>query len=321
MNNFAGESLKAPNRRGHRARSIPPRLPASRTNEVAAALRLLLVENCIHDELEIINQLHCGGFEVSHKRVETMADFQAALNEKAWDLILCDYYLCGSERLTLLQLCQKRGLDIPFIIVSAAMGEDLAVEVLKAGANDYVMKQNLSRLVPAINRELRAAQERQIRRRTEAAQAYLASVVESCHDAIIGQTIDGTVVTWNHGAERLYGYSASEMIGRSASVLIPWYRPEAFDNALEALNRGEPVENSATIRIRKDGSEVEVSVSVSPVKDAAGRIIGASTVARDMTRWKQEENERLDLIQELTSALAMQSVVGVTRGKVELPKS
>jgi PAS domain S-box-containing protein len=298
MNNIVTKMRKAP------AGRKPTRGLGIRAPGVAGALRVLLVENCVHDELALINELHCGGFEVSHERVESIQQFGAALNGQAWDVIICDYCLCGLGRNSMLQLCQELNLDIPFIVVSAAMGEEIAVDVLKAGANDYVMKQNLSRLVPAIKRELGAAREREIRRRTEAAQAYLASVVDSCHDAIVGQTTDGTIVTWNRGAERLYGYSASEMIGHSASILVPWYRPDAFNQTLEALGRGEQIENGSTVRIRKDGSEVEVSVSVSPVKDASGQVIGTSTVARDITQWKQEENERLGLIQELTTALA-----------------
>ena len=184
------------------------------------------------------------------------------------------------------------------------MGEDHAVEIIKAGAHEYVLKDNLDRLVPAVNRELRAAQERAIRRQTEAPQAYLASVVESCNDAIIGKTLDGTILSWNAGAERLYGYGASEMIGRSVSLLIPAYRPDELHEMMEKLSRGERVEAFETVRIRKDGSAVEVSLTISPIKDASGRIIGASSVAGDITLRKQQENERLGLIQELTAALA-----------------
>jgi two-component system sensor histidine kinase VicK len=306
MNNPA-QKLKqfAPKTCGRAAKSALQRFPGAKTRSMPEKLRLLLVENSIHDELSIVNELHCGGFEVSHARVETTSDFQKELKEKPWDVIICDYCLRDSDGVTMLQLYLQLGLDIPFIMVSAEAGEDLAVDALKAGANDYVMKQNLSRLVPAINRELQAVHERQIRRRTETTQAYLASVVESCNDAIIGETLDGTVVAWNNGAERLYGYTAAEMIGRSVSVLIPWYRPEASHETLEGFNWGEQVDNFVTARIRKDGSAVEVSLSISPIKDVVGRIIGASTVARDITLWKQEENERLSLIQDLTCALAI----------------
>lgn len=288
------------------ANSFSQRSPRPCNQGLAEKLRLLLVENSIHDELSIVNELHCGGFEVSHERVETTGEFQSALKAKPWDLILCDYCPRGSDGVTMLKLYQQAGPDIPFIMVSSTIGEDFAVEALKAGANDYVMKQNLSRLVPAVKRELRLAQERQIRRRTEATQAYLASVVESCNDAIIGETLDGTVVSWNRGAERLYGYTASEMMGCSVSALIPPYRPEALLETFGRLRQGEQVENMVTVRTRKDGSAVEVSLSISPIKDQGGRLIGVSTVARDITLWKQEENEHLSLIQDLTSALAVE---------------
>ena len=216
-------------------------------------------------------------------------------------LRLLDAALTGSAALA---IYRQKGLDIPFISVSGTVGEETVAEMMKAGAHDYVMKSNLARLVPAVKRELRAAQERRERRQTEAVTAYLASIVQSCDDAIIGKTLDGTVVSWNPGAERIYGYSAAEMIGRSVSVLIPSYRPEELPEIYETIRRGEGVDGLETVRIRKDGTPVEVSLTISPIKDADGRAVGASTVARDITPRKQEENERLGLIKDLTSALA-----------------
>ena len=112
------------------------------------------------------------------------------------------------------------------------------------------------------------------------------------------------MVSWNPAAERLYGYTAREMIGRSISVLFPPYRPEELSDLLEQIKRGQKVECLETVRLRKDGAAVEVSLTISPIKDAEGRIIGASTVARDITERKQEETERLGLINDLTAALA-----------------
>ena len=267
------QKRNSPNDCKRQAKGSSPKRQCMSTIAKAEPLRLLLVDNSVHDELSIINELHCGGFEVSHKRVEGPEDFRMELGRQTWDLIICDYCLRESDGATVLELHQQSGLDIPFIMVSATIGEDLAVEALKAGANEYVMKQNLTRLVPAINRELRAAQERQIRRRTESAQAYLASVVQSCNDAIIGETLDGITVAWNRGAERLYGYAASEMIGRPVSILTPRYRPESTYDCLEAFSPGKPVQDLVTVHIRKDGSEVEVALSISPIKDAAERII------------------------------------------------
>ena len=143
---------------------------------------------------------------------------QAALDVHDWDLIICDYSMPHFAGPAALAIYQQKGLDIPFISVSGTVGEETVAEMMKAGAHDYVMKSHLARLVPAVKRELRAAQERRDRRQAEAVLAYLASIVESCDDAIIGKTLDGTVVSWNTGAERLYGYSAAEMIGRSISA-------------------------------------------------------------------------------------------------------
>jgi PAS domain S-box-containing protein len=229
---------------------------------------------------------------------------QAALEVSNWDLILSDYLMPQFGGVAALALYKQSGQDMPFIIVSGAMGEEIAVEMLKSGAHDYVIKDNLSRLVPAVIQELRAAQDRRIRRQTAATAAYLASLVESCEEAIIGQTLDGTVVSWNVGAERLFGYPSAEMLGRSIQVLIPSYRPQEWPEMAEKLKNGEYIEGVETVRVRKDGSAVEVSLTVSPIRDANGRIIGASNVARDITQRKRDEGERLALIQDLTSALA-----------------
>ncbi len=268
------------------------------------SLRVLMVEDCAEDALLLAAELKRGGFDPVFERVETAAAMQAALEVHEWDLIICDYAMPHFSGPEALALYQQKNLDTPFISVSGAVGEETVAEMIKAGAHDFVMKGNLGRLVPAAKRELRAAQERRDRRQTEAASAYLASIVQFCDDAIIGKTLDGTVVSWNAGAERLYGYSAAEMIGRSISVLIPPYRPGELPDLFDAIKRGEAVDGLETVRLRKDGTAVEVSLTISPLKDAGGRIIGASTVARDITLRKQEESERLGLIKDLTAALA-----------------
>jgi PAS domain S-box-containing protein len=268
------------------------------------SLRVLIVEDSAEDTLLVTTELKRGGLDLVFERVETAASMQAALEVHNWDLIICDYsmpHFTGPEALA---LYQQKGGDIPFISVSGTVGEETVAEMIKAGAHDYVMKGNLGRLLPAVKRELRAAQERRDRRQTEAVSAYLASIVQFCDDAIISKTLDGTVVSWNTGAERLYGYSAAEMVGRSISVLIPPYRPEELPEIYDALKRGEGVDGLETVRIRKDGTAVEVSLTISPIKDAGGQVVGASTVTRDITRRKQEDNERLSLIQDLTAALA-----------------
>jgi PAS domain S-box-containing protein len=121
--------------------------------------------------------------------------------------------------------------------------------------------------------------------------AFLAAIVDSSGDAIIGETIEGTIVSWNSGAERLYGYSAAEMVGRSISALIPPDRPEELQEILDTIRRGELVDHYETVRVRKDSTQVHVSITVSPITDASGTVVGASSIGRDITRRKRAEAE------------------------------
>src|SRR5438132_3378278 len=202
-------------------------------------LRVLVVEDSEDDTLLMMRELRRSGFEPVSERVETAGAMGAAFERCSWDLVISDYALPKFSGAAALSLFQDRRLDIPFIIVSGALGEERAVEMMKAGAHDYVLKHNLARLPEAVKRELRAAQERRARRQNEATMAYLASIVASCQDAIVGETLDGTVVSWNGGAEALYGYSAEEMIGRSIAILIPPNRPQDLPDLFEKLKQGQ----------------------------------------------------------------------------------
>jgi len=271
---------------------------------MSTLLRLLIVEDSEDDALLLVRELERGGYEALFERVQTPAQMAAALDAQSWDLVVSDYSMPQFSGSAALALCQRRKLDVPFIIVSGRIGEEIAVEMMRAGAHDYVMKDDLARLVPAVERELRAAQEREIHRRAEAARAHLASIVETCEDAIISNTLDGTILSWNAGAERTYGYSADEMIGRSISLLIPSARRGELLEIRESIERGERMERIETIRLRKDGRPIDISTTVSPLKDAEGRVRGASIVDRDTTQRRLQELERLKLITELTDALA-----------------
>ena len=128
------------------------------------------------------------------------------------------------------------------------------------------------------------------RRRAEEARHQLAAIVESSDDAIIGKTLEGVILSWNAGAERIYGYPAGEVVGRPISLLMPPDRMDEGPKILGRIKRGEPVEHYETVRMRKDGSRIDVALTVSPIRDAAGKTVGASAIARDITRQKQAEN-------------------------------
>src|SRR5207302_4160277 len=118
----------------------------------------------------------------------------------------------------------------------------------------------------------------------------LAAIVESSTDAIVSKNLDGIITTWNQGAERISGYTAAEVVGQPISIVIPPDRLSEESESLERLKRGERTEHFETVRRRKDGTLVDVSLTVSPVKDSHGQIIGASKIARDITERKRSED-------------------------------
>ncbi len=128
-----------------------------------------------------------------------------------------------------------------------------------------------------------------LRKQGEEARQRLAAIVDSSADAIIGETLGGRITSWNRGAERLYGYAAEEILGLSATRLVPRDRSEEHAKLLQRLKRGEPVEDVETVRLRKDGSPVDVSLTLSPIRDATGWLIGTSAIARDIAERKQAQ--------------------------------
>ncbi len=129
------------------------------------------------------------------------------------------------------------------------------------------------------------------RKRAEETNILLASIVESSDDAIIGKTLDGIVTSWNHGAERIYLYAAAEVVGRSISLLTPPDKLEELSEILNKIKQGQRVEHLETLRVRKDGQLTNISLTISPIKGADGRVIGVSTISRDITNQKRAETE------------------------------
>ncbi|MRR52628.1 MAG: PAS domain S-box protein, partial [Rhodocyclaceae bacterium] len=127
------------------------------------------------------------------------------------------------------------------------------------------------------------------RKRAEEAKAKLAAIVESSDDAIISKTLGGVILTWNRGAERIFGYAAEDVIGRSILLLIPRELQDEEKQILQSICRGEHVDHYETVRIARDGRRIDVSLTVSPIKDAAGQIVGASKIARDITERKRAQ--------------------------------
>ena len=159
------------------------------------------------------------------------------------------------------------------------------------------------------------------RERAEKSSRGLAAIVESSDDAILSKTLEGTITSWNEGAERLYGYRAEEVLGKPVSILVPPEVPREVPEILEKIGRGQKVEHFDTVRVTKDGRRLNVSLSVSPLRDGAGNVVGASAIARDLTERKRVEEELRRTLKELADmkfALDESAIVAITNQRGEI---
>jgi PAS domain S-box-containing protein len=189
--------------------------------------------------------------------------------------------------------------DLPILVVARPGAESTVVtQSMDLLGNVTVLERptRVASLVSAVRTALRARQRQyQIRddladrERAVATQALLAAIVASSDDAILSTTLDGKILTWNVGAERLFGYSAEEAIGRSITILAPPERGDEPRRLLECLRRGQRVQHYETVRVAKGGQDLEVSLTMSPIVDVSGRILGASKLVRDVSQSKRAE--------------------------------
>jgi PAS domain S-box-containing protein len=238
--------------------------------------------------------------EVTH--VQTRAEFLAALENVDIDLILADYKLPSFDGLSALQLTLSARPDVPFIFVSGTIGEDAAIEALKIGATDYVLKTRLSRLVPSVERALREARERAERKRAEEMLREQANLLNLTHDAIFVRDMNGVITYWNRGAEALYGWTAEQAEGKIARELLKTVSPVPRDCIMaELLSSGRW--DGELGRTKRDGTQVVVASRWSLQRDARSTPVAAMETDNDITERKRAEEER-ERLRQLEADLA-----------------
>jgi len=266
-------------------------------------LNILQVEDSESDAALIVRLLENSGYDVHSERVETAPQMRAALGTRVWNAIIADYHLPQFDAPSALAVLRWSGLDIPFIVVSGAVGEDRAVAMMKAGAHDYLMKDNLLRLVPAVEREIQEAavrRERQLadealraaRQETERSHQLLDAVFTAQTDAVVVCNTQGIVLRSNPAASATLGFDPSGM--SAAAILEKLQIPDASCACHRAL-AGETV-----VGLEQPGANRTFEVSASPMRDAGGEVIGAATIVRDITEKKRAE-QRLEHARKLES--------------------
>jgi len=183
-------------------------------------LRILHLEDDPADAELIRVKLKAMDIACAIERVETKADFLARLEQQCFDLIISDYTLPGFDGRSALKIARQKCPEVPFIFVSGTIGEEVAVDSLKQGATDYVLKDRLSRLVASVQRAMREAQERAERRQAEMKVREQAALLDQATDAIFVRDLEQRITYWNKGAERVYGWTAHEALGRRAAELL-----------------------------------------------------------------------------------------------------
>ena len=271
---------------------------------MSQSLKLLQVEDSETDADFIVRALEKNGFVVQHTRVEDSAGMSAALGAGDWDVITADYNLPSFNAPEALAVLQTTGRDIPFIVVSGAIGEDLAVAMMKAGANDYVLKSNLARLAPAVERELRDARARWDRKQAEDALRQSQELFRIAFEgSAIGMALvsnDGRLSSVNGALCEMLGYSREDLVGQYLQKIT---HPE--DREAEAVvagpTTGEPAHIGVEKRyIRKNGDVILAQVHSAVLHDRTGAAAGSITQIQDITGRRLAE-ERLRQAQKLES--------------------
>jgi len=273
-------------------------------------LRVLLVEDSEADARLIVLELQQSGYDPKVERFYTPETFRAALTRKHWDIVIADYFMPLFDGLDALAMVKESGLDLPFIIVSGVIGEDVAVTAMKSGAHDYVMKDRLTRLGPAVQRALQEAEGRRARRRAEEEVARLVAVIEQAAECIVITDLGGKITYVNPFFERLTGYSVAESLGQNPRILQSGYHDQAFYQELWDTIASGNTWTGTFVNKRKDGSLYHEAATIFPIKDVTGKTINYAAVKRDITERKRMEealrqrNRELALINQVSQALS-----------------
>jgi len=227
------------------------------------------------------------------ERVDTRDEFIAALDGQKFDLILADYSLPMFDGLSALSYVKEHYPEIPFILISGTLGEELAIDSLKLGATDYVIKQRLSRLVPSVKRALKEVDDRNERRQTEAQLMRLASVVEQASESIVIVDLKGNIEYVNPNFERLTGYTAADVLGKNPRILKSGVQPDSFYQELWQKISSGKTWFGVFLNKRKDGAPFYEDAVIFPIKNQQGIIINYAAVKRDITSEKLLEEQLL----------------------------
>ncbi len=261
-------------------------------------LSALIVEDSVSDAGLVVRQLERGGFAVSHERVDSTEAMRAALQKQDWDIVLSDFNIPGFGAGQALDVLHQSGHDIPCIVISGVIQEATAVELMRMGAHDYLMKGELARLVPAVQRELAEARDRAEHRRAQQAviarEREISGILENMQDVYFRVDLQGHFLLLSSSAHRLYGYDSHEdMMGACAADL--YAKQEDRAKLLQELSAKGYVYDYEGAACKKDGSNFWVSINAQYFRDEKGEAKGMEGVVRDISERRAAQTKILKL--------------------------
>lgn len=290
------------------------RVPSGQAETMGQKLAALIIEDSIYDAELNANYLKNMGYDVFYRRVETETEMTEALGSHSWDLILSDYKMPQFDVLTALDVYHREGLDIPFIVISGSIGEQKAVELIKAGAHDYLLKDRMTRFATVVNRELREAVLR--RNLSEASRALALSeeryrnMINASPDGIVITDLNGIITEVSASGLFLYGSdNPGEVTGTAFADFAPDAEKENVASLFRSAQHETAVRNVEVRLYRKQGDLLPTELSVTLLKGPDGVPTSFMIIVRDISRRKQLEtqlihSERMAGLGEMASGIA-----------------
>lgn len=266
-------------------------------------LRVLIVEDVADDADLVDRQLRQAGYATATRRVQDAEGMRAALEGDQWDLVVSDYSMPQFDAPSALRLLRQSGRDIPFIVVSGSIGEDVAVAMMKAGAHDYVLKDNLTRFASAVERELQEAENRRERKLAEHWLRVSDHALKAVSQGVLISGPDRLLLSANEAFTAITGYGQAEVLGRSCRFL---QGPATDPETTQAIRRclAELRDFSGEIlNYRKDGTTFWNDLSISPVRDDSGRLTHFIGIIRDTTDRRRTGEALRDSLREKEALL------------------
>jgi two-component system cell cycle sensor histidine kinase/response regulator CckA len=284
-------------------------------------LHILVVEDNESDAALIIKHLTKTDFSITYEVVDSPNQLESALRNKLWDTVICDYSLPQFDAIQALKLFQSFKIDIPFIVVSGTVGEETVVKLMKAGAHDYIMKDNLMRFSPVLHRELLEAKLRREHKHAEEKILIQCQLLDLIGQSVIMIDKTDTITYWNKASEVLYGWLASEVIGLKFQNILIDLAPQVYSpSAIKSMKFGNSWTKEMIVS-KKDNASIPVHVTFTPILDENNELKEIIGISIDISeRWRAEEvmikkmeelatsNEELNRINHVTVGREMRMI-------------